>query len=179
MNKFLLIFLLIAYANANVIPKGGTVHITPSTSTTPLPEGTTIIDGHLFICPKQGYFSHPTNRHKFVECVYLNSHWKIYVMDCLNGKVWDGKLLTCVENTGTAASTTKSSTRALTFVCTKAGSFRYPNDCKKYYKCALNDLNVFEDTISFCDKGMAFDEVTSTCRPINEIAGCENDLYKT
>ena len=169
---------------------------TPSTTTTPhsttqLPEGTTIIDGHLFICPKQGYFSHPTNRHKFVECVYLNSHWKIYVMDCLNDTVWDEKILTCVEDTGNTnpptthrtapptrtTPTRGSSTKASTFVCTKAGSFRDPKDCRKHHKCVLNDLKLLEDIVSFCDKGMAFDEVTSTCRPKKEVPGCENDLY--
>ena len=34
----------------------------PTEPPTKYPEGTTIIDGHLFICPKQGYFKHPTTR---------------------------------------------------------------------------------------------------------------------
>ena len=70
----------------------------PTGSSTQYPEGTTIIDGHLFVCPKQGYFKHPTNRHKFVECLYLNSHWQIYVMECKNGTIWNDSVKACVND---------------------------------------------------------------------------------
>ena len=66
-------------------------------------------------------------------------------------------------------------TKAPVFVCKKAGSFRDPSDCRKYHKCVINDLNVFEDTVSYCDKGMAFDDVSLTCKPKKEVKGCEND----
>ena len=61
------------------------------------------------------------------------------------------------------------------FVCKKAGSFRDPNECQKYHKCILNDLNILEDEIHYCEKGMAFDEGTSTCKLNKEVKGCEGN----
>ena len=77
----------------------------PTQPPTKYPERT-VIDGQLFICPKQGYFKHPTTRTKFVECLYLNSHWQIYVVDCPPRTYWSDAVKTCIQDQNARTTTT-------------------------------------------------------------------------
>ena len=70
----------------------------PTEPPTKYPERTTVIDGQFFICPKQGYFKHPTTRTKFVSCLYLNDHWLIFVMDCPAGTYWSDAVKGCTNS---------------------------------------------------------------------------------
>jgi chitinase len=100
-----------------------TTQPTPSPTTAPTPSPTTppptptpteavetssvmvtkIIDGgHVVKCYKQGMFSHPTDRHKYIVCEYIASGaskgWWIHIMGCAPGTRWFQPAQNCIAD---------------------------------------------------------------------------------
>jgi hypothetical protein len=80
---------------------------TPKPTTTPEPETasamvTKEIDGHTVKCYKQGMFSHPTDRHKYLVCEYIaegpNKGWWIHIMSCGPGTRWHQPSQNCLSD---------------------------------------------------------------------------------
>jgi hypothetical protein len=86
------------------------VPVTPSQTTqshvisTERPTGdpyvTGTVDGHTVRCYKSGYIPHPTDRHKFIFCEYLDKGpkqgWWIHIMDCGPGTRWHQPTENCI-----------------------------------------------------------------------------------
>jgi hypothetical protein len=86
--------------------------VTPSPTTqppvTPTEGGTT--DGgvtfkvgpNIVRCYKNGYISHPTDRHKYILCEYIadgpKKGWWIHILDCGPGTRWHQPTENCIQD---------------------------------------------------------------------------------
>lgn len=58
------------------------------------------------------------------------------------------------------------------FQCTKAGYFRDPKDCSKFYLCVEQGQGEFARHSYTCGENSAFDESTTTCTFRDKVPGC-------
>lgn len=129
-------------------------------------------------CPRLNGYFHPEEAERcneYTTCVDGNPT----PGKCSTGVVWSPAILACTRPDQSKRPECVAAFQAeLEFTCPFARKLRFgnhdrlahPEDCGKFYVCFPNgNFNA-----AACDKPMVFDESTGSCKPAEEVAGCED-----
>jgi len=130
-------------------------------------------------CPRQnGYFHFPDDPElcgEYVDCV----NGLATPGFCSTGLVWSPENLACtLPNQSGRKECIEAARKNEGFTCPETGNLRFgnhdrladPKDCGKFYVCLPNG----DSSPAACDKPLVFDESIGSCKPKEEVEGCED-----
>ena len=126
-------------------------------------------------CPRKNGYFHPEDPEKcneYTTCVDGNPT----PGKCSTGVVWSPTILACTRPDQSKRPECEAAV-VHEFICPNTrlrfgnhDRLPHPTDCGKFYVCFEN--KTFNK--ASCDKPMAFDEATGSCKPADEVPGCED-----
>jgi len=126
-------------------------------------------------CPRKNGYFHPEEPEKcneYTTCVDGNPT----PGKCSTGVVWSPAILACTRPDQSKRPECEAAV-VHEFICPNTrlrfgnhDRLPHPTDCGKFYVCFEN--KTFNK--ASCDKPMAFDEATGSCKPAEEVPGCED-----
>ena len=126
---------------------------------------------HKGSCDMVGYMPHPSNCHKFLQCVDQGEYRiEKFEFECPNGAAWDQTKLTCDHEHNVKACYPNKEE----FKCPGDGFFADPNDCGRFYHCVCrpDGSKMMDKYHMLCAPGTSFDDENKVCNFSHLVKGC-------